>query len=216
MPVAVNTESDKKIKIEDSNEAEFSQGISGDLSACFKEGVSEADTLPKEPVVIITQKEKLVFDDINPSIQKGYYDEDEVIYENLGYCTKINKHLLFAQYYEGEAYFLIDHATAKKDTINGMPDFSPNAKRMVCYYVSPYNEGESLLSAEMEFYNLTKKGLKPLHKQTYDFIPYDIKWKGNDAVLVKALSAEEFYQSQSDTVNKKKPQHFFYKKIILK
>jgi hypothetical protein len=124
--------------------------------------------------------------------------------------------LLYAGYWEGESYFLIDHATAKRDTLNGMPDFSPNAKRVLSYYVNPYGEGESLLSADIAIYNLSETGLVSLHKKAYDYIPYDIRWKDDNTILIKALSGDEFYETQAARNNEKKAQHFFYKKIVLR
>lgn len=203
------------IKIEESTAEEFNLGTPDALLNVFKDDHPKKDTVSAPPVVIHTQKEKLVFKNIVPYIQKEYYDEDEVRYAYFGYSKKINKHLLYAGYWENEAYFLIDHATSKRDTLNGVPDFSPNTKRLISYYVSPYNDVGSILSAEIEIYDFTDKGLTALHKKTYDFIPYDIRWKGDNTILIKALSGDEFYQTMTDTLNKSE-KHFFYKKVTIK
>lgn len=203
-----------KVSVEESSEAEFAAGTPNALAGVFKEGLATPDTLLL-PVEIATQKKKLVFNSINPAAQKGYYDEEEVTYANLGFSKKVNKHLLNAHYYEGHDYFLIDNATAKQDTINGMPNFSPDTKKIFSYYVSPYNEREFLLSADVEIYVLCNDGLVALHKKTYDYIPYAVKWKGNDTILIKALSASEFYKNDTEGIDENL-RHYIYKKMIVK
>lgn len=204
------------ITIEESTAEEFNMGTPDALLNVFKDDYPKKDTVSAPPVIIHTQKEKLVFKNIVPYIQKEYYDEDEVSYAYFGYSKKIDKHLLYAGYWENEAYFLIDHITTKRDTLNGMPNFSPNLKKVISFYVSPYNDIRSILSAEVEIYNLTNNGLNALHKKTYDFIPYEVKWKGDSTILIKALTGEEFYETQTKAAGSKEEKNFFYKKIIIK
>lgn len=203
------------ITIEESTAEEFNMGTPDALLNVFKDDHPKKGTVSAPPVIIHTQKEKLVFENIVPYIQKEYYDEDEISYAYFGYSKKINKHLLYAGYWENEAYFLIDHTTTRRDTLNGMPNFSPNLKKIISFYVSPYNDVGSILSAEVEIYNLTNNGLKALHKKTYDFIPYEVKWKGDSTILIKALSGNEFYETMTDTLNRSE-KHFFYKKVTIK
>ena len=210
-----DAEAEPDLKVEDSNAAEFAGGTVTALLDGFKKSTHEPDTLLKPPVVINTQKQKLVFKNINPYAQKGYHDEDEMFYTNLGYSKKIDKHLLFVEYYEGDSYFLIDHATAKTDTINGMPNFSPDAGKMISYYISPYNERKYLLSAEVTVFDLAKNGTVRLHSDTYDYIPCEIRWKGNNTILIKALEGDDYDKMQSDTISKNN-YNYLYKKIMLK
>ena len=202
------------VTVEESSAAEFKSGVETSLLDGFKEDSPERDTLNKPFVVINTQKKRLTFKNINPAIQKGYYDEDEIIYTDLGYSKKINKHLLYGQYYEGDNYFLIDNTTAKTDTINGLPNFSPDSKKLISYYVSPYNERKYLLSADVEIYDMTQNGLVRLHGDTYDYIPREIRWKGNNIILIKALNGDDFEKMQNDTVAKTN-YSYLYKKIRL-
>lgn len=203
------------VKVEESSEEEFEGGTPAALLDGFIRDNPGGDTLQKLFITINTQKQKLTFKNINPAMQKGYYDEDELIYTDLGYSKKINMHLLHAQYYEGDDYFLIDNATTKTDTINGWPDFSLDARKMICYYINPYNERKYLLSADIEIYDLTENGLVTLHRETYDYIPCEIRWKDNNTILLKVLPGDEFDKMQSDTVNKTN-YNYLYKKIHLK
>lgn len=203
------------VQVEESSVEEFEGGTPVAFLDGFIKDNPGGDTLRKPFVVISTQKKKLNFKNINPAIQKGYYDEDELIYTDLGFSKKINKHLLYAQYYEGHDYFLIDNETTKTDTINGFPDFSPDAKKMICYYINPYNERKYLLSADIEIYDLQEGRLVKLHRETYDYIPSEIRWKGNTTILLKVLPGDEYDKMQSDTVNKTN-YNYLYKKIHLK
>ncbi|MXN92157.1 hypothetical protein GR160_13060 [Flavobacterium sp. Sd200] len=201
-------------EIKESNAEEFEKGSYSALSG-FSTDLLRPDTLLLPPVVINTQKKKLAFHNINPYLQKGYYDEEEVTYTYLGYSKEVGKYLLSAQYYEGGSYFLVDQVTAKIDTLAGMPDFSPNRQKIISYYVNPYGGGKSLLSADIQILSLSNSKFTCVFNENLDYIPDDIKWKGNNIVLIKALSADEFYEIQTDTVNKKQG-NYIYKKIILK
>ena len=203
-----------KVIVEESSKAEFDAGTPNALAGVFKDSMPQPDSL-LVPVEVHTQKKKLVFKGINPAVQRGYYDEEEVAYASLGFSKKVGKHLVVAHYYEGHDYFLIDNITARQDTINGKPNFSPDTKKIFSYYVSPYNEREFLLSADVGVYILCNDGLVALHKNTYDFIPYEVKWKGNDTILIKALSPNDFYKNDTEGIDEKSRQ-YIYKKMVIK
>lgn len=199
-------------KVEASNRKEFDNAYPDALSGVFIEANYQPDTILKEPIEISTKSERLIFKSINPYVQRDYYDEDEVTYLNLGFSSAINRHLLYANYWEYEAYFLIDNNTANIDTINGRPNFSPDKKKLVTFYVNPYEEGV-LLTADFEIYTQCDNKLKIIFREKYNYIPVDIRWKGNDTICFKALSPEDYYNYFSRKPHFKST--YYYRRIVL-
>lgn len=196
--------------VTDSDEKEFAAAaVSAQLFRAFSMDTIPDASVKRPPVEIVTQSDKVIFKNINPAFDKGFYDEDVIDYFNLGFSSRIHKHLVYAGYYEYEELLLIDHITAKKDTLIGFPYFSPNAKRIVSYTVDPY--GEKVVG-DVEIFAVGKM-LNKLFRQSFDFIPKDIRWSGND-IIIKAISIKDYtaVNSHPDAA----PHNFIYKKISFK
>src|SRR5690606_31653091 len=70
---------------------------------------------------VVTISATLKFNNVDPDKDSQYLDEQLVVYHNLGYNDKLNKHLIYEKSYEEGKYLLIDHITAKIDTLNDFP-----------------------------------------------------------------------------------------------
>ena len=196
--------------VTDSNEKEFdAAAVSARIFEPFNIDTIPDASVKRPPVEIVTQSDKLTFKNINPAFDKGFYDEDEIDYFNIGFSNVVNKHLVYAGYYEYEELLLIDHITSKKDTLIGLPYFSPDAKRIVSYTVDPYGE---YVVGDVEVFAVGKT-LNKLFRQSFDFIPKDIRWSGND-VIIKAISVKDYTAINSDP--DAAPSNFTYKKISFK
>src|SRR5690606_2130960 len=91
----------------------------------------------REPLELMTQAKRIIFKNISPD-----YEDMQQNYFNFGFSNKLNKHLIYATYYEMDKFFLIDNTTAHIDTLIGRPYFSPDFKKIFSYYINPYAEIE--------------------------------------------------------------------------
>lgn len=64
-------------------------------------------------------------------IDKEY--DDGVWYSFRDYIKEINSYIVHIQYYEGDAYYLINKNSGEKIIIPGLVKISPNKKRLVSY-----------------------------------------------------------------------------------
>ncbi len=200
-----------KAIVTESNQKEFDSAVvSAQLFRAFNTDTITDATIKRPPVEIVTQFEKLKFKNINPAFDKGFYDEDEIDYFNLGFSSVINKHLVYAGYYEYEELLLVDHITAKADTLIGLPHFSPDAKRIASYNIDPYGDN---IVGDVEVFAVSKR-LTKLFKQRFDFIPVDIRWANDNSVIVKAITIKDYTGSNSNLHTT--PSSYIFKKITVR
>lgn len=154
---------------------------------------------------IKTNEKTLIFKNVNPMVDDRYYDEDIVQYYNVGYNKDLNKHLVYASYYEYGQYFLIDGSTANVDTLNGFPYFSPNLEKLMCYFVNPYKETEINgqfpdFVSEQEFYVNSGTHFEIAEKKSFDYIPVEIKWANDSTLFIKGVSSYNYDQLMDDSI----------------
>jgi hypothetical protein len=202
---------DAKVIVAESTESEFyAAAVSAQLFRRFNTDTIPDASLNRSPVEIVTRTETLIFKNINPAFDRGFYDESKTDYFNLGFSSVVNKHLLYAGYYEFEELILIDHSTTKRDTLIGLPHFSPNAQRIVAYNVDPYGED---IVGDIEVFAVNKT-LSKLFKQSFNFIPVEVRWLANNDIVVKAISIKNYTGTNGSQGMVK--DNFMYKKISFK
>ena len=146
------------------------------------------------------------------------YEDAQQNYFYFGYNGQLNKHLVYASYYEHEEFLLIDHSTACIDTLNGRPYFSPNLKKVFSFYINPYEETEingsyySFVS-DVEICIFFNNGSIKTIKHSFDFIPLEIRWKDDNTLLIKALSSED-YENVNGRLSEKTD--CVYKRVTIK
>lgn len=204
------------IEIGDTNEDEF---YSADAYSFFFKGNEKDSSLSLEynsyrkPFEVNTQNKKIIFKNISPD-----YEDAQQNYFYFGYNGQLNKHLVYASYYEHEEFLLIDHSTACIDTLNGRPYFSPNLKKVFSFYINPYEETEingsyySFVS-DVEICIFFNNGSIKTIKHSFDFIPLEIRWKDDNTLLIKALSSED-YENVNGRLSEKTD--CVYKRVTIK
>lgn len=197
--VIKNTVSKIILDFSESNEREFNRVESQNLAFPLfnTDSIAQLANTESNFFVIKTQKKKFEYKNINPIEDDSYYDEDIVQYYNVGYNEDLNKHLVYASYYEYGEYFLIDDSTANIDTLNGFPYFSPDSKNLICSFINPYMETEingefpSYVS-EQEFYSNSGTSFEIITRKSFDYIPLEIRWKDSSTIIIKGISSREY------------------------
>jgi hypothetical protein len=199
---------EQSVIVEDSGEIEFNsipsvpqlfQGNEADSNLALS---NNAD---RKPLEITTKNKKNIFNNISTA-----QEENMKNYFYFGYNAHLNKHLVYASYYEFDEFLLIDNTTAQIDTLIGKPYFSPDTTKLFCFYINPYEPIEIndayYPKGDIEIYFLQNNHLKVLFKHNFNFLPYEIKWINNNTILVKAVLSSDY--------DKDNPP-FIYKKIFI-
>lgn len=170
----------------------------------------------REPLELMTQSKRITLKNISPD-----YEDIQQNYFNFGFSNKLNKHLIYATYYEVDKFFLIDNTTAHIDTLIGRPYFSSDLKKIFSYYINPYAEIEinnkfiTVSDIEVHIFSNNGKIEETLKKQVH-FIPLEIKWKNDNTILMKTIDSF-VYDSIISQGNKKISdlKNFEYKNISI-
>lgn len=152
----------------------------------------------RDPIKIKTKTRDLFF--INTL---GKYDEDIKNYYDLGYLQSIKKHLVYVSYYEYDEYLLIDDSTANIDTLIGKPFFLPDDKLILSFYLN--SDGDTEIDGiyhnfiiDIEIRILCKDKTYLMAKESYSFIPTEIKWIDNNTLYLKGLKSADYDKVMSD------------------
>ncbi|RZJ72649.1 MAG: hypothetical protein EOO45_10715, partial [Flavobacterium sp.] len=173
---------DIKLHVDESCETEYDAMIDDITAAEFESVVASplvfrafsTDTMvsseqKREPFTIATKVKQIEFKDSNPAIDSTLYDEDMVTYFNLG-KGKNNKHLVYVRHYETDLYYLIDHETARIDTLAGMPNYSAKGDRFMSYALYTDTEkvidGKIIPAADLEIYMICNTIQKAVYRHT--------------------------------------------------
>lgn len=165
----------------------------------------------RKPLEIQTKSKRLIFKNISFD-----YEDTQQNYFNFGFSNKLNKHLVYATYYEMDEFLLIDNNTAHVDTLNGRPYISPNLKKIFSFNINPYTEIQinntfvTVSDIQLHIYsNGKREGV--LQKQV-NFIPLEIKWRDTNSILIKAINSLEYENYKGAFSNVK---NYVYKQITI-
>ena len=213
LQVEESCETDYDAIIDDITAAEFESVTASPLIfRAFNTDTMVSSQQKREPFTISTKVKQIEFKDSNPAIDSTLYDEDMVTYFNLG-KGKNNKHLVYVRHYETDLFYLIDHETARVDTLAGMPNYSAKGDRFLAYALYTDTEkvidGKIIPAADLEIYMICNTIQRAVYRQTVDFIPIEIRWKDNSLIYVKAIRDIDFTSADADY----KPEQYVYKSI---
>lgn len=198
------------VLIENSSEKEFNNtNITLPLFKPFDTDTIVAHNIHRVPIEIETKSKKIKLSNISPM------EEDlQVNYFYLGFNGQLKKHLVYVIYYEHREFLLIDDETAKTYIINGIPCYSPDKSKFISYYINPYEEMETekefVFSGTIEIYISDNDNIKLIEKQSFDFIPMEIRWKNNSTILIKAIHSSDYEKYPVLTTN-----DYLYKKMLI-
>lgn len=133
--------------------------------------------------------EEIVFNLKNGETVKLENKEDTVEFDNsqnylyLGMNKEIDCWLIYALYYEGWGFLMIDRRTGKTNHVYGMPLFSPSKKYFICYSIDIFaGYGPN----GIQIWRNDENSPKMLFEKEFDdWGPEEVRWSGDTMLYFK-------------------------------
>lgn len=169
-----------------------------EISSITQEAFSKYETSYTNPITYDSAKFPVVNGALNIPTDKGGpvvlnnnegvpHDENRISFKYAGYIASLNRYLVTVKGYEQRYCLAIDKATGQKDTLQNVPQVSPDSKLLICHQYNPYETYENVTppTEDISIYTVENNVIRKAFFQPYHWFVSGLYWKDNHTVYIR-------------------------------
>ncbi|MBC9930271.1 hypothetical protein [Chitinophaga qingshengii] len=173
--------------------------VTVEISSITGETFKKYEASYNNPITLDSAKFPVVNGELNIPTDKGGpvilknnegvpHDENRISFKYAGYIASLNRYLVTVKGYEQRYCLAIDKATGQKDTLQNVPQVSPDSKLLICHQYNPYETYENVTppTEDISIYAVENNVIRKIFFQPYRWFVSGLYWKDNHTVYIRS------------------------------